>query len=109
VRTCARIAQVHHLSKNGGKAEAVRKGMLHVLNRHNLTNADVIAFWDADLVRGREREGEGVGVRMQLRECAAHDHRIHLGKTREGGLKKACNYARTLFSLAKKSAGLCLV
>jgi S-adenosylmethionine-diacylglycerol 3-amino-3-carboxypropyl transferase len=48
VRTCARIAQVHHLSKNGGKAEAVRKGMLHVLNRHNLTNADVIAFWDAD-------------------------------------------------------------
>ena len=59
VRTRARIAQVHHLSKNGGKAEAVRKGMLHVLNRHNLTNADVIAFWDADLVRGREREGEG--------------------------------------------------
>jgi hypothetical protein len=46
-RACA---QVHHLSKNGGKAEAVRKGMLHVLNHHNLTNADFIAFWDADLV-----------------------------------------------------------
>ena len=41
---------VHHISKNGGKAEAVRKGMLHVLNHKNLTDDDLIAFWDADLV-----------------------------------------------------------
>ena len=40
---------VHHLSKNVGKAEAVRKGMLHVLNNNNLTEKDFIAFWDADL------------------------------------------------------------
>lgn len=40
---------VHHISKNGGKAEAVRKGMLHVLNHKNLTDDDLIAFWDADL------------------------------------------------------------
>jgi glycosyltransferase involved in cell wall biosynthesis len=40
---------VHHLSRNHGKAEAVRKGMLHVIKKHNLTYNDVVAFWDADL------------------------------------------------------------
>ena len=40
---------VHHLSKNGGKAEAVRKGMLHVMNKYELSYNDVVAFWDADL------------------------------------------------------------
>lgn len=40
---------VHHLSKNGGKAEAVRKGMLHVMSKHDLNYNDVVAFWDADL------------------------------------------------------------
>jgi len=49
---------VHHLSKNGGKAEAVRRGMLHVLTHNNLTTSDVVAFWDADLVCTRLREKE---------------------------------------------------
>eukprot|EP00960_Hanusia_phi_P050886 760479-Hanusia_phi.AAC.1 len=40
---------VFNLEVNGGKAEAVRKGMLHVLLSKNLTSNDVVAFWDADL------------------------------------------------------------
>ena len=40
---------VFNLEVNGGKAEAVRKGMLHVLLSRNLTREDVVAFWDADL------------------------------------------------------------
>ena len=40
---------MHHLSRNHGKAEAVRKGMLHVINKHNLGYNDAVAFWDADL------------------------------------------------------------
>jgi dolichyl-phosphate beta-glucosyltransferase len=40
---------VYDMPKNGGKAEAVRSGMLHVLSMYNLTRSDFVAFWDADL------------------------------------------------------------
>ena len=35
-----------HLERNSGKAEAVRQGMLHLIND---TDADWLGFWDADL------------------------------------------------------------
>lgn len=37
------------LGANGGKAEAVRKGMLHVIGRSGLGQGDSVGFWDADL------------------------------------------------------------
>jgi len=37
------------LRVNGGKAEAVRKGMLHVLGQSGLEREDYVGFWDADL------------------------------------------------------------
>jgi len=37
------------LAKNGGKAEAVRQGINHVMTAHSLSEADYVAFWDADL------------------------------------------------------------
>eukprot|EP00286_Rhodomonas_abbreviata_P002184 CAMPEP_0181344188 /NCGR_PEP_ID=MMETSP1101-20121128/32040_1 /TAXON_ID=46948 /ORGANISM="Rhodomonas abbreviata, Strain Caron Lab Isolate" /LENGTH=167 /DNA_ID=CAMNT_0023455975 /DNA_START=21 /DNA_END=520 /DNA_ORIENTATION=- len=40
---------IFDMPQNGGKAEAVRHGMLHVLSTHNLTTSDYVAFWDADL------------------------------------------------------------
>ena len=38
--------EVLHLPQNSGKAEAVRKGMLHALNTQGIT---CVGFWDADL------------------------------------------------------------
>ncbi len=38
------------LPRNCGKAEAVRQGMLHVLNHPgNFPGCDIVGFWDADL------------------------------------------------------------
>ncbi|MBS1970385.1 MAG: glycosyltransferase [Bdellovibrionales bacterium] len=40
---------VHRCPKNGGKAAAVREGMLHVAKHPTLSKADWVGFWDADL------------------------------------------------------------
>jgi len=40
---------VFDMPQNGGKAEAVRNGMLHVLSKYNLETSDYVAFWDGDL------------------------------------------------------------
>lgn len=69
------LVEVVDLSQNGGKAEAVRQGMLHVVKQ----NAELIGFWDADLatpldavsdfVRVFDREEEieiVVGARLPL-------------------------------------------
>ncbi|WP_413287799.1 glycosyltransferase [Bdellovibrio sp. HCB337] len=40
---------VHRCPKNGGKAAAVREGMLHVLTHPTLSKATWVGFWDADL------------------------------------------------------------
>lgn len=40
---------VHRCPKNGGKAAAVREGMLHVASHPELSKADWVGFWDADL------------------------------------------------------------
>lgn len=37
------------LERNSGKAEAVRQGMLYVLNRFKVGSSDWVGFWDADL------------------------------------------------------------
>jgi glycosyltransferase involved in cell wall biosynthesis len=42
----ARGIEVVHLEANGGKGEAVRRGMLHAMKN---TGASVVGFWDADL------------------------------------------------------------
>ena len=43
--------EILHLSKNQGKAEAVRQGLLHVLSTTSTTaqNGNIIGFWDGDL------------------------------------------------------------
>src|SRR5450432_2287849 len=38
-------SDIVHLEKNGGKAEAVRRGIVHALER----KPDYVGFWDADL------------------------------------------------------------
>jgi len=40
---------VHRCPKNGGKAAAVREGMLFVLKHPTLSKATWVGFWDADL------------------------------------------------------------
>lgn len=40
---------VHRCPQNGGKAAAVREGMLHVLKHPVLSKAKWVGFWDADL------------------------------------------------------------
>jgi len=40
---------VHRCPKNGGKAAAVREGMLYALKDPHLSKADWLGFWDADL------------------------------------------------------------
>jgi dolichyl-phosphate beta-glucosyltransferase len=40
---------VHRCPKNGGKAAAVREGMLHAIAHPVLSKATWIGFWDADL------------------------------------------------------------
>jgi dolichyl-phosphate beta-glucosyltransferase len=40
---------VHQCPKNGGKAAAVREGMLHVLQNPVFAQATWVGFWDADL------------------------------------------------------------
>jgi dolichyl-phosphate beta-glucosyltransferase len=40
---------VHRCPKNGGKAAAVREGMLHVAKHPVLSQAEWVGFWDADL------------------------------------------------------------
>jgi dolichyl-phosphate beta-glucosyltransferase len=40
---------VVNMVKNVGKAEAVRKGMQHVIRTKDLNEQDVVGFWDADL------------------------------------------------------------
>jgi dolichyl-phosphate beta-glucosyltransferase len=40
---------VHRCPKNGGKAAAVREGMLYVIRHPALSKATWVGFWDADL------------------------------------------------------------
>lgn len=40
---------VHRCPKNGGKAAAVREGMLHISQHPVLSTAEWVGFWDADL------------------------------------------------------------
>jgi dolichyl-phosphate beta-glucosyltransferase len=42
-------ASVLNMIRNVGKAEAVRKGMQHVIRTKDLNEQDVVGFWDADL------------------------------------------------------------
>jgi dolichyl-phosphate beta-glucosyltransferase len=40
---------VHRCPKNGGKAAAVREGMLYIAKHPKLSKAEWVGFWDADL------------------------------------------------------------
>lgn len=40
---------VHRCSQNGGKAAAVREGMLHIAQHPTLSKATWVGYWDADL------------------------------------------------------------
>lgn len=42
-------ADILPLERNGGKAEAVRHGVLHLLKKQDAVKADWWGFWDADL------------------------------------------------------------
>lgn len=40
---------IHRCPKNGGKAAAVREGMLHIEQNSKLSSATWVGYWDADL------------------------------------------------------------
>jgi dolichyl-phosphate beta-glucosyltransferase len=54
-----RGVEVLHLEVNGGKGEAVRRGMLHAMDR---TGAAEVGFWDADLATPLEAIADLRGI-----------------------------------------------
>uniref|UniRef100_A0A6U4T7A5 Glycosyltransferase 2-like domain-containing protein n=1 Tax=Hemiselmis andersenii TaxID=464988 RepID=A0A6U4T7A5_HEMAN len=56
------------IKANGGKAEAVRKGMMHVLKEAQLGHGDSVGFWDADLATPLETISNFVRVMENMPE-----------------------------------------
>lgn len=85
---------VVHLAKNGGKAEAVRQGLLHA----SQTGAGFVGYWDADLATPLEAIADfaAVAVRYDDVDVIFGSRRVMLGHRIERTLKRrvisrACN------------------